>query len=296
MLPAELAERFERVTGLHVHEGWGMTETTGLATMTTSGMILPVGGVGLPLPYSRVRIVALDAQGAASERDLAPGEVGMILYKAPNVFSGYLDAEDDAKAFVGDGWLVTGDLGRLDDEGRLHLNGRAKDLIIRGGHNIDPKMIEDALTAHPAVHLAAAVGAPDAYAGELPVAFVTLAPGASVSEAELLAFTAEHVDETPARPRSVVILDAMPLTSVGKIYKPQLQRLAARAVVARLAEQVSDALGIADAARPRLDDADDRRIELVLDAAALGARATPLREQLQAALAPLPLKTEIRVA
>ncbi|MBV8468364.1 MAG: acyl-CoA synthetase [Burkholderiaceae bacterium] len=296
VLPMELAERFERVTGLHVHEGWGMTETTGLATMTPPGMVLPVGGVGLPLPYSRVRVVALNARGDATERDLPTGEVGMILYKAPNVFSGYLDAKDNASAFVGNGWLVTGDLGRLDEEGRLHLNGRAKDLIIRSGHNIDPKVIEDVLSAHPAVHLAAAVGAPDAYAGELPVAFVTLVAGASVSEAELLAFTAEHVDETPARPRSVVVLDAMPLTTVGKIYKPQLQQLAAHAVVDRLAKQVSDELNLEAEARPRVHDIDQRRFELLLDPIALGSRLAPLREQLQAALAPLPLKTEIRVA
>ena len=295
VLPAELAERFERVTGLHVHEGWGMTETTGLATMTPLGLRLPVGGVGLPLPYARVRIVALDAQGNASDRELPLGEVGMILYKSPNLFSGFLDPDESAKAFVGDGWLVTGDLGRVDDEGRLHLSGRAKDLIIRSGHNIDPKVIEDALTAHPAVLLAAAVGAPDAYAGELPVAFVTLVPGASVSEAELVAFTAERVDESPARPKSVVILDAMPQTTVGKIYKPALHALAAQAVVARLVAEACDELGVVNGARPQVKGIDGQGVSVVIDRV-LGAQATALRYRLQEMLAPLPVKTEVRAA
>ena len=168
----------------------------------------------------------------------------MVLYKAPNLFSGYLDAAETAKAFTADGWLITGDLGFRDALGRLNLSGRAKDLIIRGGHNIDPKVIEDALGAHPAVHLCAAVGAPDAYAGELPVAFATLLPGATATEAELLAFTAERVDEAPAKPRSVTLLEHMPVTNVGKIYKPELRTLATGAVVQALVNQVCDALGL----------------------------------------------------
>ena len=108
------------------------------------------------------------------------------------------------------------------------MSGRSKDLIIRGGHNIDPKVIEDALGAHPAVQLCAAVGAPDAYAGELPVAFATLLPGAQVTEEELLAFTAARVDEPPARPQWVAILPTMPMTTVGKIFKPELRELAAK--------------------------------------------------------------------
>ena len=127
------------------------------------------------------------------------------------------------------GWLATGDLGHIDDQERLHLSGRSKDLIIRSGHNIDPKVIEDALAAHPAVQLCAAVGAPDAYAGEVPVVFATLIPGASATEDELLAFVSKRVDEPPARPRRVTILETMPLTNVGKIYKPDLRALASQA-------------------------------------------------------------------
>ena len=156
-----------------------------------------------------------------------------MLFKSPNLFSGFVDDEDNAKAFTADGWLVTGDLGWVDAEGRLNLTGRSKDLIIRSGHNIDPRVIEEALAAHPAVQLCAAVGAPDAYAGELPVAFVTLLPGASVTEEELLSFAAARVDEAPARPKAVTIIERMPMTNVGKIYKPDLREMAAKAVARR---------------------------------------------------------------
>jgi fatty-acyl-CoA synthase len=207
-----------------------MTEMAGISTITPPGVVGPAGCVGFPLPYARLRIAQLDEAGGATERELPPGEQGMVLFKSPNVFSGFLDPADNARAFTADGWLVTGDLGWVDRDGRLHLTGRAKDLIIRSGHNIDPKVIEDALAAHPAVQLCAAVGAPDPYAGELPVAFVTLIPGATASEAELLAFAAERVDEPPAKPKAVTILDKMPMTNVGKIYKPELRQLAAQAV------------------------------------------------------------------
>jgi len=229
-LTVELAERFEKLTGLHVHESFGMTEMAGISTITPQGLTAPAGCVGLRLPYTQMRIVALDAQGGASDAVLPQGETGMVQFLAPNLFSGFLDAADNAHAFTADGWLVTGDLGRLDAAGLLHLTGRSKDLIIRSGHNIDPKVIEDALGGHPAVQLCAAVGAPDAYAGELPVVFATLVPGATATEAELLEFVRARVDEPPARPKSVFILKTMPMTNVGKIYKPELRVLAAQAI------------------------------------------------------------------
>ncbi|WP_416547140.1 acyl-CoA synthetase [Limnohabitans sp. DCL3] len=237
-LPPELAQRFEHLFGLQIHESLGMTETAGLSTVAPPGLRAPAGCVGWPLPHARVRIVALSSDDQATGQDLPAGGKGMVLYKGPNVFSGYLDAAETARSVTQEGWLITGDVGFIDEQGRLHLTGRAKDLIIRGGHNIDPKVIEDALGAHPAVALCAAVGAPDAYAGELPVAFASLQPGAQVTEAELLAFTAERVDEAPARPKSITLLARMPVTNVGKIYKPELRTLATAAVVQGLIQLV----------------------------------------------------------
>ncbi|MEP6588415.1 MAG: acyl-CoA synthetase [Polaromonas sp.] len=293
VLAPELAARFKRLFGLHVHESLGMTEMAGISTITPQGVEGPAGCVGFRLPYSQLRIVALDEHGNASDRDLAAGEQGMVLFKSPNLFSGFLDPADTARAFTADGWLATGDLGWIDDQGRLNLSGRSKDLIIRSGHNIDPKVIEDALGAHPAVQLCAAVGAPDAYAGELPVVFATLVPGASATEEELLAFTAARVDEAPAKPKSVVIIENMPMTNVGKIYKPELRSLAARKVADALVDEVCAALSLPAAARPQVQAEGESALQVLVDATAVGPLAQQLHEKLQQALARLPVKTQV---
>jgi fatty-acyl-CoA synthase len=270
-LPPELAQRFEQAFGLQINESLGMTETAGLSTVAPPGLTAPAGCVGWPLPHARVRIVALNSDDQATTHTLPAGEKGMVLYQGPNLFSGYLDAAETARSFTPDGWLITGDVGFIDTQGRLHLSGRAKDLIIRGGHNIDPKVIEDALGAHPAVALCAAVGAPDAYAGELPVAFATLKPGSPVTESELLAFTAERVDEGPAKPKSITVLSAMPVTNVGKIYKPELRTLATAAVVERLIHNAMAPLQLAPAQWPQVQATGDAPV--VVDAHATPAAA-----------------------
>ncbi|MGJ7525638.1 acyl-CoA synthetase [Variovorax sp. GB1P17] len=293
VLAPELAARFERLFGLHVHESLGMTEMAGISTITPPGVDGPAGCVGFRLPYMQMRVVALDENGNASDREMPQGEQGMVLFKSPNVFSGFVDPADNAKAFTADGWLATGDLGWIDSEQRLNLTGRSKDLIIRSGHNIDPKTIEDALGAHPAVQLCAAVGAPDAYAGELPVIFATLVPGASATEEELLAFTAARVDEAPARPKWVSVIATMPMTNVGKIYKPELRAMAAQQVVAATVAEVCAALGVAAAASPEVTTEGESLVRVRIDAKAVGALAAPLHERLQKALEPLPFKTRI---
>jgi fatty-acyl-CoA synthase len=141
--------------------------------------------------------------------------------------------------FRADGWLISGDLGHVDGDGRIFITGRAKDLIIRGGHNIDPAMIEEIAATHPAVQMAAAVGEPDAYAGELPLLFAVLKPGAKAGERELVDFLAARIHERPALPKRVVFLDAMPVTAVGKIYKPALRRLATERRIAEALAKLS---------------------------------------------------------
>lgn len=293
VLSPELAARFERLFGLHVHESLGMTEMAGISTITPPGVIGPAGCVGFPLPHTQLRIVALDENGNASDRDLPAGEQGMVLFKSPNLFSGFVDPADNAKAFTADGWLATGDLGWMDDEGRLNLSGRSKDLIIRSGHNIDPKVIEDALGAHPAVQLCAAVGAPDAYAGELPVVFATLVPGASASEEELLAFAAARVDEAPAKPKSVTVIETMPMTNVGKIYKPELRSMAACNVASALVEDACAAQGVDAAVRPQVQPDGENALKVTIDAAAVGAASQALQSELQQVLGRLPFKVQV---
>lgn len=242
-IPAELSERFQRLFGVLIQESYGMTEMTGLSSITPPGVKVAPGCAGITIPFGRYKLMMMDEDGVPSDREVAPGDVGMILYKGPNSFPGYLDPDATRKTFTADGWLITGDLGYIDDADMLHVTGRAKDLIIRSGHNIDPKMIEDAISRHPDVVLCAAVGAPDAYAGELPVVFVTLVAGARATAEELLAFAADTVHEAPARPKSITILEEMPLTNVAKIFKPALRLLAAETTVQAQARRVAGELG-----------------------------------------------------
>ena len=295
-MPAELGLRFERQFGVHVHESFGMTEMAGISTVTPPGVVGPAGCVGFAPPYVRMRVVALDASGGATNIDMPVGEQGMVLFQSPNVFPGFLDPTDTAHAFTPEGWLATGDLGWLDGEGRLNLSGRAKDLIIRGGHNIDPKTIEDALSAHPAVQLCAAVGAPDAYAGELPVVFATLVPGASATEAELLDFVATRVDEAPARPKSVTILATMPMTNVGKIFKPDLRQLATQAVVAALVEQVYRDQNIADQRTASVEIDPQQGVRVIIPVDQAGEHFAALHAAFKDALARLPVKVALQAS
>lgn len=225
-MPAELAAAFERAYGKPVRCGYGMTETAGLIALAPAAGAPTGTAAGLRLPYTVVKAVKLAGDGVTFAADCAPGETGVVAVRGPQIGPGYTDPRRNRGTFHADGWLVTGDLGHLDREGRVVLTGRAKDLIIRGGHNIDPAMIEEIAAEHPAVQLVAAVAEPDPYAGELPLLFVVTKPGARPDERELVDFLAARIHERPALPKRVYFLDAMPLTALGKIYKPVLRRIA----------------------------------------------------------------------
>jgi fatty-acyl-CoA synthase len=229
MLPRAVAEKFEAMTGTKVHEILGMTETGGLIAIDPfAGERVP-GSAGYRLPYTQVEVRRLsndDSQGEVC----APHEVGLLMVGGPHVTLGYRDPDQNAELQKA-GYFNSGDLAYSDESGRLFIAGRAKDLIIRSGHNIDPLVIEGAMQAHPAVALAAAVGQPDRYAGELPICYVALRPGTAVTPAELIQFAEPLIPERPAWPKEVFIVDVMPLTGVGKIFKPQLRADATRRVV-----------------------------------------------------------------
>ena len=226
-VPVELIRRIERELGTPVVEGYGMTEVHCYSTMNPMHGERRAGSVGLPLPYLQVRVADVAPDGTI-RGDCKLGEIGHVLMRGPQVTPGYLDPRHNAGAMLADGWLDSGDLGRLDAEGYLWLTGRSKDLIIRGGHNIDPLMIEEALIRHPAVETAAAVGLPDTYAGELPMAFVQLRPGAEATPDELREFCRKEIPERAAVPVQVVPIAVMPVTGVGKIFKPALRLEAAK--------------------------------------------------------------------
>jgi fatty-acyl-CoA synthase len=225
-LSKELVLEFERRTGLRLAEGYGLTETSCTVTVAPVYGDRIAGSIGLRLPYQDVRIVVLDAETGQFQRLAAPNESGTIVVRGENVFNGYLQPEHNHNIWVdvdGQGrFYNTGDLGRQDENGYFYITGRQKELIIRGGHNIDPRVIEDALQLHPAVSLAAAIGSPDADTGELPVAYVTRAAGHTITEAELLEFAAVHIPERAAIPKRIFIADELPLTAIGKIFKPAL--------------------------------------------------------------------------
>ena len=226
-LPAELMRKFEITTGLTIVEGYGLTEGTCVSTCNPPRGERRTGSIGLRVPLQPMKAVLLDDAGAFV-RDCEIGEVGVLVVRGPNVFAGYKAPEHNQGLWVdaGDGarWLNTGDLGRRDSEGYFYLTGRKKELIIRGGHNIDPASIEAPLHQHPAVQIAAAVGRPDAHAGEVAVAYVQLKPGACATEADLLSFVTAHINERAAVPKAVHIVPAIPLTAVGKIFKPALKQ------------------------------------------------------------------------
>ncbi|MBS0521646.1 MAG: acyl-CoA synthetase [Proteobacteria bacterium] len=239
-VPVELIRRIESEIGVPVVEGYGMTEVHCYSTMNPLHGERRPGSVGLRLPYTEVRIADVAPDGTI-RRDCELGEIGHVLMRGPQVTPGYLNPSHNRGAMLADGWLDSGDLGRVDADGYVWLTGRSKDLIIRGGHNIDPLVIEEALTRHPAVETAAAVGLPDTYAGELPMAFVQLKPDRVATPDELREFCRQEIPERAAVPVQVVPIPVMPVTGVGKIFKPALRLEAAqRAFDAALAPLRAD--------------------------------------------------------
>lgn len=233
--PRSLATRFFERTGKELHDILGMTESAGLIAATPARMLPVPGSVGLRLPYTQVSIRGTEQ----FDRVCAVHEVGVLAISGPTVSPGYKDEANNVGVFC-DGVLNTGDLAFMDEQGRIFLCGRSKDLIIRSGHNVDPEAIEAALCRHPEVLLAAAVGEPDRYAGELPVCYVTMRPGAKATEAELQRFVEPLLNERPAWPRHVYVVDALPMTAVGKVFKPALRCDATQRAVSRELIRLAD--------------------------------------------------------
>ncbi|MCI2395091.1 acyl-CoA synthetase [Aliiroseovarius sediminis] len=226
-LPIELYNRFVNATGVTIVEGYGLTEATCLVSCNPPLGAKKVGSVGVPFPYSDVKILTCDDTGKVlKEHDV--DEVGEICVYNPGVVPGatYTEEAKNQGLFAYGTHLRTGDLGRLDEDGYLWITGRAKDLIIRGGHNIDPAEIEEVLAGHEAVAVVGAIGQPDSYAGELPCAYVELVDGAAVTNDELMAFAKKHIHEKAALPKYIEIVDELPKTAVGKVFKPELRKSA----------------------------------------------------------------------
>ena len=222
-LPVELFKKFEKATGVEIVEGYGLTEATCLVSCNPDQGLKKVGSVGLPLPHTNVKILLDTADGP---KECNRDEIGEICIENPGVYAGntYTELAKNDNLYHHETYLRTGDLGRIDEDGYLWITGRAKDLIIRGGHNIDPAEIEEALAGHEAVGFAGAIGQPDAHSGEIPCAYVELVGGGSATPEELIEFVNARVSEKAAQAKYIEILPELPKTAVGKVFKPALRK------------------------------------------------------------------------
>ena len=221
-LSVELFKRFEAHTGMKILEGYGLTEGAVASAINPKEGIRKVGSVGIRMPYQNVKIISVDENGKLA-RELPTGEIGCVCITGPNIFKGYVEERHNATIWPEEGWFNTGDLGRLDEDGYLWLTGRKKELIIRGGHNIDPAAIEEPLYKMPSVKMVAAVPRPDPHAGEVPVAYVEIAAGSGLTTEQIMEWARANVGEKAAIPKEIIITPQIPLTPVGKIFKPALR-------------------------------------------------------------------------
>jgi long-chain acyl-CoA synthetase len=214
-LPVEILHGFERRFGCAVLEGFGMSETSPVVTFNHPDRPRKAGSIGTPIQDVEVRL--LDDKG----QDVEPGEVGELAVRGPNVMKGYWNRPEETAAAIPDGWLRSGDLARQDEDGYLYIVDRKKDMIIRGGYNVYPREIEEALHEHPAVALAAVVGVPHDHLGEEIAAAVVLRPGAHATPDELREFVKDRV-AAYKYPREVWLMDTLPTGPSGKILKREV--------------------------------------------------------------------------
>jgi long-chain acyl-CoA synthetase len=217
-LSAETEREFtRRVPSASIRQGYGLTESAALVSSSPAGHVR-TGSVGLPVPGCQVEIRDPD------DRPLPAGEAGEICVRSPGLMLGYWNAPETTAHAVRDGWLHTGDIGRLDEDGYLYIVDRIKDLIIRGGFNVYPRDVEDGLLEHPAVAMAGVVGTPSARHGEEVVAFVSLREGATLEPEQLIDWSRERIGGYKY-PRQVNVVEAIPLTPVGKVDRKALRAL-----------------------------------------------------------------------
>jgi long-chain acyl-CoA synthetase len=225
-LPVAVQERFERVVGCQINEGWGMTETAPLGTFNPRQEVRKPGSCGLPYPGTEMKFIDV----ANPEREVELGERGEICVKGPNIMKGYWKKpEATANAMTADGFFRTGDVGYMDEDGYVFIVDRTKDMLLCGGFNVYPRNIEEAIYQHPSVEEVSVIGIPDDYRGETPKAFVKLKDGAPpLTLDEMKAFLKERLGKHEMI-GAMEIRDALPKTPVGKISKKELREYEARA-------------------------------------------------------------------
>jgi long-chain acyl-CoA synthetase len=217
-LPAEVRAAFEARTGVRVLEGYGLSEASPIITCNLAAAEIRDGSAGIAFPQTTIEIRSLADPASVA----APGERGEVCVRGPQVMLGYWQRPAETREVLEDGLLRTGDIGYLDADGYLFLTDRIKDVILCGGYNVYPRVIEDALYEHPDIADAAVIGVPDSYRGEAPKAFVTLRDGLTELPADLDAHLAERLSKIEL-PRQIEVRDALPKTLIGKFSKKDLR-------------------------------------------------------------------------
>ncbi|MBI4495670.1 MAG: long-chain fatty acid--CoA ligase, partial [Deltaproteobacteria bacterium] len=219
-LPLEVIRDFESRTGAQICEGYGLSETSPVATINPFGGLTKVGSIGLPLPDTDMKVVDLND----GSRELPGGEAGELIIKGPQVSGGYYGLPEETAASIRNGWLYTGDIGRMDEDGYFYIVDRKKDMIIAGGFNVYPREIDEVLFAHPKILEACAVGIPDPYRGETIKAFVVLRPGEKATEKEVIDFCRRSLAGYKV-PKAVEFMEALPKSGVGKVLRKELRAM-----------------------------------------------------------------------
>jgi long-chain acyl-CoA synthetase len=224
-LPVETARSLNQRVGLTLRGGWGMTETSPAGTSFPEHEPLKLGSIGVPLPGIELGVVALDDP----HRALPPGETGELRVRGPNVTRGYWNRPEETAASFADGYFLTGDIGYMDDDGYFFIVDRKKDMILCGGFNVYPQMIEQAIYEHPSVNEALVIGVPDAYRGESAKAFISLRAGAQPFTLEALREFLRDKLGPHELPTALEFRAALPRTPVGKLSKIELREEARKA-------------------------------------------------------------------
>jgi long-chain acyl-CoA synthetase len=218
-LPVDTLGRFEELTGARLFEGYGLTETSPLTHCNPLYGLRKTGSIGVPVPDTDARL--LDPSDAT--REVAPGEVGELAVRGPQVMAGYWQRPEETAAVLRDGWFLTGDLATCDDDGYFRIVGRKKEMIIVGGYKVYPDDVDRVLASHPAVAESATIGVPHPRLGEIVKSFVVLRPGATATEAELAAHCRQHLAAFKV-PREIELRASLPRSAVLKVLRRELLR------------------------------------------------------------------------
>ncbi|QBS38649.1 long-chain fatty acid--CoA ligase [Thermaerobacter sp. FW80] len=216
-LPLEVQERFEASTGGQLVEGYGLTEASPVTHANPPNEYKRNGTIGLPVPDTDARIVDIET----GTRVLGPGEVGELIIRGPQVMKGYWNRPEETARALRDGWLYTGDIATMDEDGFFRIVDRKKEMIISGGYNVYPREVEEVLYEHPKVLEAAVIGAPDPYRGEMVKAFAVLKPGQTATEQEIIEFCRQRLAKYKV-PRAVEFRSELPKTLIGKVLRRAL--------------------------------------------------------------------------